>query len=274
MSTPVNWIRRHRLVSFFVLAYVIAWGPWPFYAAGMLPEPMFPAIGPLVAALVVASITEGWAGLRELGSQIIRWRVGWQWYAVAVAVPLAVIFASVLGNAGFGATPDWSKLTLSAIAMTFAVRIINPLDGPLGEEPGYRGYAVPRMQARWSPLVSTAILGVLIAIWHLPLIVNGQGTISYIGLPTTFCVTFFYVWLFNRTGGSVLLTLLSHNVQGTITIGSFGYSAAEMNRMEWLGFFAWLVVAVAVVVFDRSAWRSAPEPAVRPASRRPAEAIS
>jgi hypothetical protein len=94
--------------------------------------------------------------------------------------------------------------------------------------------------------------------------VNSQGNINYIGLPTTFAVTFFYFWLFNRTGGSVLLTLLSHNVQGVITIGSFGFVGADLARIEYLGFVAWVLIAIGVVVLDRKAWRSAPPEAVYP----------
>jgi membrane protease YdiL (CAAX protease family) len=184
---------------------------------------------------------------------------------VAILTPLAVIGVTYLVNVGLGApTVSWSSLAWSSMLLAFAVRWVNPLDGPLGEEPGYRAFAIPRLQKTRTPLVSATILGVLVAIWHLPLIVNSQGNISYIGLPTTFAVTFFYYWLFNKTGGSGLLTLLSHNVQGVITIGSFGYAGADLARLEYLGFVAWAAIAVAVVVFDRKAWRTAPPEAVYP----------
>ena len=96
------------------------------------------------------------------------------------------------------------------------------MDGPLGEEPGFRGYALPLLQASRPPLLSAAILGLLVTLWHLPLVLFSG--LSPIGLPTTFAITFLYVWLFNRTGGSVLLTLLFHNSQGTFTVGSFGFT--------------------------------------------------
>jgi len=265
MSALADLIRRHRLVSFFVLAYAIAWGPWPLYAAGILPEAMFIAMAPLIAAVVVAWVAEGTAGLRDLGSRMIRWRVPLRWYAVAILTPLAVIGVTYLVNVGLGApTVTWSSLAWSSMLLAFAVRWVNPLDGPLGEEPGWRAFAIPRLQKTRTPLVSATILGVLVAIWHLPLVVNAQGNISYIGLPTTFAVTFFYYWLFNKTGGSGLLTLLAHNVQGVITIGSFGYAGADLARMEYLGFVAWSAIAVGVVVFDRKAWRTAPPEAVYP----------
>ncbi len=71
-------VRRHPLIAFFVLAYALSWWPVPF--GGFLPP------GPLVAALIVIPISHGWAGLRDLGSRVIRWRVGWYWYALAIGL--------------------------------------------------------------------------------------------------------------------------------------------------------------------------------------------
>jgi membrane protease YdiL (CAAX protease family) len=254
-------IRRHPLIAFFVLAFAIGWSPWPFYAAGLLPDTNFLPIGPLAAALIVAAVTHD---LRDLGSRMIRWRVPWYCYLAAVGLPLLVIFGTVELNVGLGGTPwSWSAIAWGDVALLFALRWVNPLDGPLGEEPGWRGFALPRLQAIRSPLASAAILGLLAAIWHLPLIISGEGnTVGWIGLPSTFVITFVYCWLFNRARGSVLLVMLFHIVQGTITPETFGYTGADVNRMLLLGCAAWTVVALALVVFDRSVWR--PRQAFRP----------
>ncbi|MET3935754.1 hypothetical protein [Arthrobacter sp. OAP107] len=82
-----------------------------------------------------------------------------------------------------------------------------------------------------------------------------------IGLPTTFAITFLYVWLFNRSGGSVLLTLLFHNSQGTVTVGAFGFAAADAGRAELIYFLAVVLAVLATVVLDRRAWRKAPRSA-------------
>ncbi len=261
MTAIVNWVRNHRLITFFVLTYAIAWWSVPFYAFGVAPDIAFFAIGPLAAAIIVIAIAEGRAGFRDLGSRIIRWRVPWYWYAVAIGVPLLVRFGTPFVNTGLGgAAPDWSDLAWTSFLVAFLVRLVNPMDGPLGEEPGFRGFAVPRMQARWSPLVSATVLGVLIALWHIPLMVIGD--VGPIGLVTTFSITFFYVWLFNRTGGSVLLTLLAHSAQGAVKFSDLGYTGADLARQEWLECVAWSLIAVGLVVFDRSIWRTAPEKAV------------
>jgi uncharacterized protein len=265
-------IRRHPLIAFFVLAYVIGWSPWPFYAAGLLPDTNFLPIAPLASALIVLSVTQGWAGLRDLGARMIRWQVPWYCYLAAVGLPLTVIFGTAWANTALGGS-SWSlsAVAWADVAILFALRWINPLDGPLGEEPGWRGFAVPRLQAAWSPLLSAAVLGVFAAVWHLPLIFSGEGNdVGWVGLATTFFITFVYVWLFNRSRGSVLLVMLFHIVQGTITAGTLGYAGADMDRMLWLGFAAWVVVALAVVVLDRNAWRVPPRDAVATPTGRPA----
>ena len=81
-SRVASVVRRHPQITFFVLAYAVAWAFVPFGSFG--------AFGPLVAALVVIPLTRGWAGLRELGSRLVRWRVRWFWYLVALGLPLAI----------------------------------------------------------------------------------------------------------------------------------------------------------------------------------------
>jgi membrane protease YdiL (CAAX protease family) len=149
------------------------------------------------------------------------------------------------------AAPGLSQLTWSGLLVVFAVRLINPMDGPLGEEPGFRGYAVPLLQAGRSPLKSAALLGVVVAFWHLPLIIFGG--LSPIGLPATFVITFLYVWLFNRTGGSVLLTLLFHNSQGTFTVGSYGFAGPDVLRAELIYFVVVAAAVLGTILFDRPA---------------------
>lgn len=147
---------------------------------------------------------------------------------------------------------------------------VGPADHPLGEEPGFRGYALPLLQTSRPPLQAAAILGVLVSCWHLPLIIFGG--LSLIGLPSTFAITFLYVWLFNGTGGSVLLTMLFHISQGTFTVGSYGFTGTDAGRAELIYFVVLLIAALTTVLLDREAWRTAPKAAtdVGPLRRRPA----
>ncbi|MEV5053606.1 CPBP family intramembrane glutamic endopeptidase [Arthrobacter sp. LAR12-1-1.1] len=255
------WLQRHRLPAFFVLAFAISWCSWPLYAAGLMPQFEFLPVGPLVAALIIIGLAEGRAGFRVWARRLIRWRVGWAWYAVALLLPAMLALLTGFANMALGAAaPGLAEVTWSGLLAVFAVRLVNPMDGPLGEEPGFRGYAVPLLQARWTPLRSAALLGVVVSLWHLPLVLFGQ--LSLIGLPTTFAITFLYVWLFNRTGGSVLLTFLFHNSQGTFTVGSFGFSGAEADRAELIYFAVVVLAVLTTVLLDRGAWRAAPASAI------------
>ena len=173
MSSLLSVVRRRPIITFFVLSYAISWAFLPIEAVGFLPS------GPLFAALIVIPITQGWAGLKGLGSRMIRWRVRWYWYAVALGVPLAVHLLCVGLNVASGAgVPSLTFASRTAFLMLFAIRLVNPMDGPMGEEPAWRGYAVPHLQARWSPLQAAVVLRLVVALWHLPLVVVECGSYS------------------------------------------------------------------------------------------------
>src|SRR5215204_1218214 len=256
---PMSAVRRHPIITFFILTYALTFlGGWALYAAGVWPIPFFTA-GPLLAALIVIPITQGWAGLRELGSRMIRWRVGWIWYAVAIGLPLGILLVTVGLNVALGAgAPSLAQVgPLSTIIVVFAVRLINPLDGPMGEEPGWRGFALPGLQASRSPLLATLILAPLIAVWHLPLAYfAGMKPLDFLG-PIAF--TFVATWLFNHTGGSVLMTLVMHAAEGTIHPQALWPASASAAQAGLLYSVVYCVVAIGLVVFDWQLWRgSAP----------------
>ena len=248
-----GWIRRHRLVAFFVLSYAVAWAGWPFWAAGLLPEPLFLACGPLVAALVVVGVAEGRPGYGALLKRMTRWRVGALWWVVALTLPPAMVLATALLNTAAGApAAAFGGLAWGELALLFGLYLVNPLGGALGEEPGWRGYALPRLQADRTPLAAALVLGVVVAGWHLPLVVFGM--LGAIGLLSTVAITVVYVWLFNRGRGSALLILVAHALQDSFTFGSLGYSAADTARAEYLYCLVVVVVAATLVVVDRAAW--------------------
>jgi membrane protease YdiL (CAAX protease family) len=258
MSCLSSVVKRHSIITFFVLTYAIGWGLIPFWT--------FQAGSPFIAAVVVILLTQGVAGLKELGLRMIRWRVRWYWYALAIGVPLAVLGLIVGLNVALGASaPSLAQYgSLGTILLVFGTRLINLGDGALGEEPGWRGFALPGLQSTLSPLVSTLVLGTLVTVWHMPLLFLEEGLLRpsiIVGfLLGTMAVTFWYSWLFNRTGGSVLMTIIAHAVQGTITIGGLWSLGADFARANLLTGVVWSVVAIGLVVFDWKAWRG-PAPA-------------
>ena len=269
-------VRRHPIITFFVLTYAIGWG--------LIPVWTFQAGSPFIAALIVIPLTRGVAGLKELGLRMIRWRVRWYWYVVAIALPLAVVGITVGLNVALGASvPSLAGVgSVSTVLMMFALRLVNPGDGALGEEPGWRGVALPGLQSTLSPLVSTLILGVAVTVWHVPLLFLEDGLLrpSIIAgfLLGTIAVTFWYTWLFNHTGGSVFMTIVSHAAQGTIQIGALWPAGADFAQAMLLNSIVLSVLAIGLVVFDRKAWRgpAAAETTTQPSmpSRKTKEAAS
>ena len=250
------FVRRRELVIFFVLSYLIAWSTLPFGS--------FLAFSPLFSAIIVVTIAEGWRGLAQLGRRLIRWRVNWIWYAAAIGLPLLVHAVAIALNMAAGATaPSLTQFQpWYAVLLLFGLRMVNFTDGPLGEEPAWRGFAQPRLQSKWSPLASTALLGVLITGWHLPLVFMPQFDLGLPDIASTVAVTFWYAWLFNRTGGSVLLPLIAHVTEGCINTQGLWPAGADADRLAWTWLLAWTLLAVALLIFDRKSWRTAPESAI------------
>jgi membrane protease YdiL (CAAX protease family) len=259
-TAPVNgfraFVRRRELVIFFVMSYLIAWSTVPFGT--------FIAFSPLVSAIVVVLIAEGLPGLARLGRRVIRWRVNWIWYAAAIGLPLLVHAVAIGLNMAAGApAPSLDQFQpWYAVLLVLGLGIGNPLEGPLGEEPGWRGFAQPRLQSKWSPLASTALLGLLITGWHLPLVFMPQFDLSLPDIATTVAVTFWYAWLFNRTGGSVLLTLIAHATEGSINFQVLWPAGPDADRTTWIWLTSWALLVVALLIFDRKSWRTAPESAI------------
>jgi uncharacterized protein len=259
-TTPVGrfrgFVRRRELVIFFVLSYLIAWSTVPFGS--------FLAFAPLVSAIIVVLIAEGLPGLARIGRRVIRWRVNWIWYAAAVCLPLLVHAVAIGLNMAAGA-PAPSQAQFQpwyAVLLLFGLRMVNPTDGPLGEEPAWRGFAQPRLQSNRSPLVSTAVLGLLITGWHLPLVLMPQFDLGFPDIASTVLVTFWYAWLFNRTGGSVLLTLIAHVTEGCVNTQALWSAGPDADRVTWMWLISWALLVVCLLIFDRKSWRTAPESAI------------
>ena len=250
MSYLVSLIRRHPLISFFVLAYALSWWPIAFYAAGLSPSTII-SFGPFLAALVVLAATQGKTGVVGLLRRIVRWRVGLRWYAVALLLPVVVTAAAAALNVlllGAKASSSVAELGgLTGLFSTFFILLLIPGLGGTWEEPGWRGYALPRLQTARSALFASLILGVVWAFWHLPLFITGQQQWSDIVFIIVWTITF--TWLFNNSRGSVLLAMLMHAMNNTIS-SFFGpmFSGADAVSQAWLYTALWGVVAIVLVV--------------------------
>ena len=245
-------IRRHPVITFFLLAYALCWAAIPWQS--------FFAPGVLVAALIVVFLTEGLAGLKAMGARLIRWRVSWVWYALAIAVPLAVKFASLALNSALGAPfPEIAEFTVwYSLPMAIAINIVNPQNAQLPEESSFRGWAQPKLQTTRTPLAATVLMAIGVTIWHIPFFVMPQFGSSPIEAVATIAITFWYAWLFNHASGSSLLTLIAHATEGTIETSTLWQAGADMTRWAWLYGLVWSLVALGLLVLDRRFWTKPP----------------
>ena len=223
-------LARHPLVFFFLIAYAGSWllelpialsetgtGLLPF----TIPPPLVALaiaaatfVGPTLSAFVMTGTTEGRIGIRRLLRRYVLWRVAFRWYLFvlllipAIEVLGAIVVPGVLGS--------FQGLTLSLV-LTYPIAFVSTfiLGGPLGEEPGWRGFALPRLQPLHGPLVGSLILGILWASWHLPLFWSGVWTpptipniVMFILMITA--LTIIMTWVFNNAKGSLLITMLMH----------------------------------------------------------------
>ena len=231
-------IKKYALVIFFALAYVFTWSNWLPQALNSrgvtsIQVPGFLTLlagyGPALAAIIVASLAHGRQGLRELFGRLFRWQVGIQWYLIALFLPVLItLLAITLNNLTGGATPDfsvagfpfgpaetplWQKILILLLVFTLG------FDG-LGEELGWRGFALPKLLERYSLLVSSLILGALWAVWHFPYALSEGSFLSVVPLHWFFinllAVSIIYTWIFINTNGSLLLALLFH-AAGNVT---------------------------------------------------------
>ena len=248
MSRISALVRRHPLPTFFILAYALSWWAWILYALGLFGNPIA-SFGPFLAAIVVLALTEGKVGLLGLFRRMIRWRVAPIWYAVALLLPVVLTSIATVLNVALGAQPP-STAQLGAwpgILPTFAVVLLIPGFGGAWEEPGWRGYAVPRLQRGRSALVASLILAVLIAGWHLPLMVAGQ--IAYSDVVLILAAVIVVNWIFNNARGSVLIVMLLHAANNAVSGSFFSpmFGGADSVRQSWLLALVWAVMAILVV---------------------------
>jgi membrane protease YdiL (CAAX protease family) len=195
-----SFVERPPFTAFVGLAYAISWTLWAIAIAGGGDVPfLLGALGPAAAAALVTWLTGG--SLRAWISPAWRWRVPIGWWGYALGLP-ALLYASVsLVLQLLGEPVDW-RLALErapAYAATFLFVLV--LGGAM-EEPGWRGFGLPALQRRRSPLAATLILGLVWGVWHVPV----YGPLGFI-VPAV--LAFFYTYLWNRTG-SVLLCILLH----------------------------------------------------------------
>jgi len=255
-------IKQYPLISFFFLAYAIFWIIWipliphlqNLATFDIAPWVIFLALvgiyAPTFAALIVVSVSEGHNGLKRLLAPLWDWRLRWTWYATAIFLPLVLAVAAVLIHLGI--TKQYSLLTsfnwLAGVPVFFAsipLLMLTKLPlGPMAEELGWRGFALPRLQRRMSALSASLILGVLWALWHLPAFWVPGAALSMDELPTMMGIlqyvvnvvglTVVFTWLYNSTRGSLLIDFLFHAAYNALPTLLFVTTSITPSSFTWV----------------------------------------
>jgi uncharacterized protein len=258
MRKSLSWTRRHQLTVFFGLTYFITWGIGAFaiflpaqfrILFGNLSEthPFYylAVAAPTISAVLLSLACEGRGGLGDLCKRLLRWRFGIHWY-VLVLIGLPALGWLVTRFTGAHPLKD-----ISTPALLLALLFNLLFTGPLGEELGWRGYALPRLFKRFSPFKASLILGILWGIWHLPSFFVSAMVQSGLSLPlfllNALCLSCLASWLFMNTGGSVLITILLHYMVN-FCVSVIGVPLPAFTLLM-------LAAVIAVVTLDRRvAW--------------------
>ncbi|WP_205323938.1 type II CAAX prenyl endopeptidase Rce1 family protein [Glycomyces sp. YM15] len=267
----VSLIAARPLLSFFVLSFIPSFAyelvcifvlrlplvPWMFAA---------PFIGPFAAAFAVTAATEGRAGVRGLLRDLVRWRVAPRWYAAAALGLPALLMLCVLPLPGAAAAFQPDPGALGGWAFAFVLVLV--VGGPLGEEPGWRNFATPRLQERFGPVLGTLVLGLLWGLWHLPLFLiegyNHAGSdlastvVPYlVFLGFTVAIAYLFTWLYNRSDGSGPIAIIAHTFCNVSLLPVLFPGVENDLRYEGVQLAAFTILAVVLVAATRGrlGWR-------------------
>ena len=221
----LKWLREHILLAYITITFMISWLGWiVLILTGTEPGFFNPwkllaAFGPSLAGLCIIAIYSGKAGLRQCWRQLTDFRrPKWYWYLISLATPPIIMLTALGIHISLGGS-DLTFNDPAEIYRVIPVFFLVLFFSVLGEEIGWRGFALPWLQKRYSAFQSSLILGVIWSIWHLPLFwipgdFHQQLPLSWF-LIQTVSLTFLYTWIFNATDGSLLVILLLHTASNT-----------------------------------------------------------
>lgn len=215
-ATPVGPVAAWAAV---LVALTVAGAAWLNLTGGdyrdFSPAILAVAYAPAVAALLVASFGRGRYGVRSLLGQLVRWRAGVRWYALALLGPIGLAVVGVAVFGALGGDPPTTWLVVPSAGALLA--LLGPLvAGSLGEELGWRGFAQPRLQSRWGVLGAAVAVGVVWSLWHLwpALTPVGLAELSAVDVGQTFVrlisTSVLYAWLYVSTRGCLPVVLVAH----------------------------------------------------------------
>ncbi|WP_458187528.1 CPBP family intramembrane glutamic endopeptidase [Haladaptatus sp. NG-WS-4] len=264
-----GWFERHRVATYVVLTYGISWSLFGLWSVTPESTPVFKTLlfvgggfGPMAAAVVLLAARG--QSLGDWFRSVFRFRVRPRYYLVALAFPIAaLVVASRVHAFVLGGATTVDRLPALYEYPIFLVFIFFLGGGQ--EEPGWRGYLLPLLQSRYNALIAALIIGVVWAVWHLPLFVF-SGTVQsdmpfWLYVPQVTGTSIVLTWLTNVSRGSVLPAMVLHaGANAVINYYAVGGVTGATTKTGY-GLLTAFVVLVAVVLVVRYG------PTLRPGGR-------
>jgi uncharacterized protein len=260
-------IDRYPLTTFIVLTWGFSWSLWFLLIASARGWVSFQAptswlgpvgtFGPSLAAIAVVGLSRGKAGVKELVKPILQWHFGGRWYCLVIFGGMLVwlvppIYTLLSGEI----TMTLSNLVPQALVFLILFGLILVIGGPLGEEIGWRGYLLPRLLERRSPLRASLILSVFWFVWHLPQFWSWfPGAAPAAAIPlfliTVVAYSVLFTWVYLGTSGSLMAILLLHTSINTAEVALLQAYPGIGERLLYYGIVAmiWVAVSAVVVIF-------------------------
>ena len=268
--TIMAFIKRHAVLLYFVLTFAISYGgilivagPGAFLGTAEEGDVLDPSLylamllGPSIAGILLTGLVDGRAGLRELLSRLLRWRVGARWYAVALLTypltmtamlgALALISPQVLPGAFI--TADNVTLLLTGIVVGMVTGFF--------EELGWTGFAIPRLRLRYGVVLTGLIVGLLWGAWHYPLFTASASSATAVAPVVMLAVLLFsflppfrvlMVWVYERTQSLLVAILMHASLAGSTVV--LAVAAPELPAVTYdlaLAAMLWVVIAAIAV---------------------------
>ncbi len=263
-NSLLSYTRKKPLVVFVILAYIISWSLWAPLLGADEDSPGFlmaflilGGLGPLLSAIIVSKVN---GDVKNFKERNLRWKVKYTQYLLVLLLPIIMYaFAYLIFRAigGEGVDPADTPPISPILAYPVLLLYVIVLGGGL-EEPGWRGFALPQLQKKHSPFISSLIIGFFWFVWHLPLffseITSQDGIPLFWYFLTTFALSFIFTIIYNKTNGNAFLAIILHGGINAPTAWYPMYAFAktpigDINSYIPITIAAYLTVIVLLIIW-------------------------
>ena len=261
-------IKQHPLASFVTITLAISWIIWsPLIVLGQNISPVARLIliiiggfGPFLSAIIVTLIADGRNGFREWRKRIFKFRIGAKFYILAFLYPLILAALAyglylLMGGvpADFASVPPWYLYLVGLVFVFFL--------GGGQEEPGWRGFALPKLLSKYSPFIASIIIGVIWTIWHIPLFFvagSSQAGLPFEWyLPNVIATAIVFTLLYLKTSGSVLPAMVLHAGLNSV-VSWFPMESGILPSYAYVTIVGWTIVILLILVYGRTRFFRSP----------------